>query len=106
MAVRATGIVSPARSTTVDGRTRSINAYGYDRPLSCSIDYLGILLHGDLAFPLTDNQKRCNGILILRLATFELAFLTLIVARSSSASAGRIAAQAGIRTFAINMPRC
>ena len=72
------------------------------------IDYLGGLLHGDLGTTLTDNQKVITILLPYGAATFELAFLALIVALIVGIGLGRIAATqadrgrcAGIRTFAI-----
>lgn len=44
------------------------------------IDYLGGLLHGDLGTTLTDNQKVSSILVHYGSATFELAFLALIVA--------------------------
>ena len=87
---------------------KRIHAAGYDRPLIVQyIDYLGGLLHGDLGTTLTDNQKVSTILTHYGAATFELAFLALIVALIV-ASAWDIAARkrdhaadAGIRTFAI-----
>ena len=88
---------------------KRIHAAGYDRPLIVQyIDYLGGLLHGDLGTTLTDNQKVSSILVHYGSATFELAFLTLIVALIVGIGLGRIAARkrdhaadAGIRTFAI-----
>ena len=60
---------------------KRIHAAGYDRPLIVQyIDYLGGLLHGDLGTTLTDNQKVSTILTHYGAATFELAFLALIVA--------------------------
>ena len=66
------------------------------------------LLHGDLGTTLTDNQKVSTILTHYGAATFELAFLALIVALIVGIGLGRIAARkrdhaadAGIRTFAI-----
>ena len=88
---------------------KRIHAAGYDRPLIVQyIDYLGGLLHGDLGTTLTDNQKVSTILTHYGAATFELAFLALIVALIVGIGLGRIAARkrdhaadAGIRTFAI-----
>ena len=88
---------------------KRIHAAGYDRPLIVQyIDYLGGLLHGDLGTTLTDNQKVSSILVHYGSATFELAFLALIVALIVGIGLGRIAARkrdhaadAGIRTFAI-----
>ncbi len=87
---------------------KRIHAAGYDRPLIVQyIDYLGGLLHGDLGTTLTDNQKVSSILVHYGSATFELAFLALIVALIVGIGLGRIAARkrdhaadAGIRTFA------
>ena len=53
----------------------------YDRPLIVQyVDYLGGLLHGDLGTTLTDNQPVVGVSTHYGAATFELAFLALIVA--------------------------
>ena len=72
------------------------------------IDYLNGLLHGDLGTTLTDNQKVITILTRYGAATFELAFLALIVALIVGIGLGSIAARkrdraadAGIRTFAI-----
>ena len=88
---------------------KRIHAAGYDRPLVVQyIDYLNSLLHGDLGTTLTDNQKVITILTRYGAATFELAFLALIVALIVGIGLGRIAARkrdraadAGIRTFAI-----
>lgn len=88
---------------------KRIHAAGYDRPLIVQyLDYLGDLLHGDLGTTLTDNQKVITILTRYGAATFELAFLALIVALVVGIGLGRIAARhrdhaadAGIRTFAI-----
>lgn len=88
---------------------KRIHAAGYDRPLVVQyIDYLNGLLHGDLGTTLTDNQKVITILTRYGAATFELAFLALIVALIVGIGLGRIAARkrdraadAGIRTFAI-----
>ena len=88
---------------------KRIHAAGYDRPLIVQyIDYLGGLLHGDLGTTLTYNQKVSTILTHYGAATFELAFLALIVALIVGIGLGRIAARkrdhaadAGIRTFAI-----
>jgi len=70
--------------------------------------FLQGLLHGDLGTTLTDNQKVSTILTHYGAATFELAFLALIVALIVGIGLGRIAARkrdhaadAGIRTFAI-----
>ena len=86
---------------------KRIHAAGYDRPLIVQyIDYLGSLLHGDLGTTLTDNQKVSSILVHYGSATFELAFLALIVALIVGIGLGRIAARkrdhaadAGIGTF-------
>lgn len=86
-----------------------IHAAGYDRPLIVQyVDYLGGLLHGDLGTTLTDNQPVISILTHYGAATFELAFLALIVALIVGIGLGRLAARkrdraadAGIRTFAI-----
>ena len=86
-----------------------IHAAGYDRPLIVQyVDYLGGLLHGDLGTTLTDNQPVISILTHYGAATFELAFLALIVALIAGSGLGRLAARkrdraadAGIRTFAI-----
>ena len=72
------------------------------------VDYLGGLLHGDLGTTLTDNQPVISILTHYGAATFELAFLALIVALIVGIGLGRLAARkrdraadAGIRTFAI-----
>lgn len=88
---------------------RRIHAAGYDRPLIVQYtDYLGDLLHGDLGTTLTDNQPVSAILAHYGAATFELAFLALIVALIVGIGLGRLAARwrdraadAGIRTFAI-----
>lgn len=88
---------------------RRIHAAGYDRPLIVQYaDYLGDLLHGDLGTTLTDNQPVSAILAHYGAATFELAFLALIVAVIVGIGLGRLAARrrdraadAGIRTFAI-----
>ena len=88
---------------------KRIHAAGYDRPLIVQyLDYLGDLLHGDLGTTLTDNQTVITILTRYGAATFELAFLALIVALVVGIGLGRIAARhrdhaadAGIRTFAI-----
>lgn len=88
---------------------KRIHAAGYDRPLVVQyIDYLNGLLHGDLGTTLTDNQKVITILTRYGAATFELAFLALIVALIVGIGLGSIAARkrdraadAGIRTFAI-----
>lgn len=60
---------------------RRIHAAGYDRPLAVQyLDYLGGLLRGDLGTTLTDNQPVTTILTRYGAATFELAFLSLIVA--------------------------
>lgn len=60
---------------------RRIHAAGYDRPLVVQyLDYLGGLLRGDLGTTLTDNQPVTTILTRYGAATFELAFLSLIVA--------------------------
>ena len=86
-----------------------IHAAGYDRPLIVQyVDYLGGLLHGDLGTTLTDNQPVISILTHYGAATFELAFLALIVALIVGIGLGRLAARkrdraadAGIRIFAI-----
>lgn len=86
-----------------------IHAAGYDRPLVIQyFDYLGGLLHGDLGTTMTDNQPVITILTRYGAATFELAFLALIVALIVGIGLGRLAARkrdrgtdAGIRTFAI-----
>ena len=81
----------------------------HDRPLIVQyVDYLGGLLHGDLGTTLTDNQPVISILTHYGAATFELAFLALIVALIVGIGLGRLAARkrdraadAGIRTFAI-----
>lgn len=88
---------------------RRIHAAGYDRPLIVQYaDYLGDLLHGDLGTTLTDNQPVSAILAHYGAATFELAFLALVVALVVGIGLGRLAARrrdraadAGIRTFAI-----
>ena len=82
---------------------KRIHAAGYDRPLVVQyIDYLNGLLHGDLGTTLTDNQKVITILTRYGAATFELAFLALIVALIVGIGLGRIAARKrDIRTFAI-----
>lgn len=88
---------------------RRIHAAGYDWPLIVQYaDYLGDLLHGDLGTTLTDNQPVSAILAHYGAATFELAFLALIVALIVGIGLGRLAARrrdraadAGIRTFAI-----
>lgn len=88
---------------------RRIHAAGYDRPLIVQYaDYLGDLLHGDLGTTLTDNRPVSAILAHYGAATFELAFLALIVALIVGIGLGRLAARrrdraadAGIRTFAI-----
>ena len=88
---------------------RRIHAAGYDRPLIVQYaDYLGDLLHGDLGTTLTDNQPVSAILAHYGAATFELAFLALVVALIVGIGLGRLAsrrrdraADAGIRTFAI-----
>lgn len=88
---------------------RRIHAAGYDRPLIVQYaDYLGDLLHGDLGTTLTDNQPVSAILAHYGAATFELAFLALVVALIVGIGLGRLAARrrdraadAGIRTFAI-----
>ena len=70
---------------------KRIHAAGYDRPLIVQyIDYLGGLLHGDLGTTLTDNQKVSTILTHYGAATFELAFLALIVALIVGIGLGRI----------------
>ena len=86
-----------------------IHAAGYDRPLVIQyFDYLGGLLHGNLGTTMTDNQPVITILTRYGAATFELAFLALIVALIVGIGLGRLAARkrdrgtdAGIRTFAI-----
>ena len=88
---------------------KRIHAAGYDRPLIVQyLDYIGGLLHGDLGTTLTDNQPVVTILTRYGAATFELAFLSLIVALIVGIGLGRIAARhrdhaadAGIRVFAI-----
>ena len=88
---------------------RRIHAAGYDRPLAVQyLDYLGGLLRGDLGTTLTDNQPVTTILTRYGAATFELAFLSLIVALIVGIGLGRLAARrrdhaadAGIRVFAI-----
>ena len=88
---------------------RRIHAAGYDRPLVVQyLDYLGGLLRGDLGTTLTDNQPVTTILTRYGAATFELAFLSLIVALIVGIGLGRLAARrrdhaadAGIRVFAI-----
>ena len=90
---------------------RRIHAAGYDRPLVVQyLDYLGGLLRGDLGTTLTDNQPVTTILTRYGAATFELAFLSLIVALIVGIGLGRLAAvtttmmiadMAGIRVFAI-----
>lgn len=88
---------------------RRIHAAGYDRPLIVQYgDYLWKLLHGDLGTTLTDNQPVSSILVHYGAATFELAFLALIIALVVGISLGRVAAKhrdhasdAGIRVFAI-----
>ena len=88
---------------------RRIHAAGYDRPLVVQyLDYLGGLLRGDLGTTLTDNQPVTTILTRYGAATFELAFLSLIVALIVGIGLGRLtarrrdhAADAGIRVFAI-----
>lgn len=94
---------------TPDELQRRIHAAGYDRPLVVQyLDYLGDLLHGDLGTTLTDNQPVISILVRYGAATFELAFLSLIVALIVGIGLGRVAARrrdraadAGIRVFAI-----
>ena len=87
---------------------RRIHAAGYDRPLVVQyLDYLGGLLRGDLGTTLTDNQPVTTILTRYGAATFELAFLSLIVALIVGIGLGRLAARrrdhaadAGIRVFA------
>ena len=70
-----------------------IRAAGYDRPLIVQyVDYLGGLLHGDLGTTLTDNQPVISILTHYGAATFELAFLALIVALIVGIGLGRLAA--------------
>ncbi|PJM75285.1 ABC transporter permease [Bifidobacterium simiarum] len=86
-----------------------IHQAGYDRPLIVQYaEYLGDLLHGDLGTTLTDNQPVTTILTRYGAATFELAFLALIIALIVGIGLGRIAARrrdhapdAAIRTFAI-----
>ena len=86
-----------------------IHAAGYDKPLIVQyFEYLGNLLHGDLGTTMTDNQPVVSILARYGSATFELAFLALIVALVVGIGLGRVAARrrdhaadAGIRTFAI-----
>ncbi len=71
-------------------------------------EYLGNLLHGNLGTTMTDNQPVVSILARYGSATFELAFLALIVALVVGIGLGRVAARrrdhaadAGIRTFAI-----
>lgn len=67
-----------------------IHAAGYDRPLIVQyVDYLGGLLHGDLGTTLTDNQPVISILTHYGAATFELAFLALIVALIVGIGLGR-----------------
>ena len=92
-----------------DELQRRIHAAGYDRPLIVQyVDYLGGLLHGDLGVTMTDNQPVISILTHYGAATFELAFLSLIVALVVGIPLGRLAARhrdragdAGIRVFAI-----
>lgn len=94
---------------TPDELQRRIHEAGYDRPLIVQyIEYLSNLLHGDLGTTLTDNQPVISILTHYGAATFELAFLSLIVALIVGIGLGRVAAKrrdhgadAGIRTFAI-----
>ena len=94
---------------TPDELQRRIHAAGYDRPIVVQyLEYLGDLLHGDLGTTLTDNQPVISILVRYGAATFELAFLSLIVALIVGIGLGRIAARrrdraadAGIRVFAI-----
>ena len=94
---------------TPEELSKRIHAAGYDRPLIVQyLDYLGGLLHGDLGTTLTDNQPVVTILTRYGAATFELAFLSLIVALIVGIGLGRIAARhrdhaadAGIRVFAI-----
>ncbi|KFI55435.1 ABC transporter permease [Bifidobacterium callitrichos] len=94
---------------TPEELNKRIHAAGYDRPLIVQyLDYLGGLLHGDLGTTLTDNQPVITILTRYGAATFELAFLSLIVALIVGIGLGRIAARhrdhaadAGIRVFAI-----
>ncbi|PST47902.1 peptide ABC transporter permease [Bifidobacterium callitrichos] len=94
---------------TPEELNKRIHAAGYDRPLIVQyLDYLGGLLHGDLGTTLTDNQPVVTILTRYGAATFELAFLSLIVALIVGIGLGRIAARhrdhaadAGIRVFAI-----
>ena len=71
-----------------------IHAAGYDRPLIVQyVDYLGGLLHGDLGTTLTDNQPVLSILTHYGAATFELAFLALIVALIVGIGLGRLAAR-------------
>lgn len=110
--MRATG--DPISATlggrlTPDELQRRIHEAGYDRPLVVQyLDYLGDLLHGDLGTTLTDNQPVVTILARYGAATFELAFLSLIVALVVGIGLGRLAARhrdhapdAGIRVFAI-----
>ena len=73
---------------------KRIHAAGYDRPLIVQyIDYLGGLLHGDLGTTLTDNQPVISILTHYGAATFELAFLALIVALIVGIGLGRLAAR-------------
>ena len=86
-----------------------IHAAGYDKPLIVQyFEYLGNLLHGNLGTTMTDNQPVVSILARYGSATFELAFLALIVALVVGIGLGRVAARrrdhaadAGIRTFAI-----
>ncbi len=99
----------PGRRLTPAELQQRIHAAGYDRPLIVQyVDYLGGLLHGDLGTTLTDNQPVISILTHYGAATFELAFLALIVALIVGIGLGRLAARkrdraadAGIRTFAI-----
>ena len=74
---------------------RRIHAAGYDRPLVVQyLDYLGGLLRGDLGTTLTDNQPVTTILTRYGAATFELAFLSLIVALIVGIGLGRLAARA------------
>ena len=73
---------------------RRIHAAGYDRPLVVQyLDYLGGLLRGDLGTTLTDNQPVTTILTRYGAATFELAFLSLIVALIVGIGLGRLAAR-------------
>lgn len=88
---------------------KRIHAAGYDRPLIVQyFDYLGGLLHGDLGRTLTDNQPVTSILTHYGAATFELAFLALMVALLVGIPLGKLAARhrdrvgdAAIRVFAI-----